>query len=166
MYYIISEDPMLTRASVHLGLHDHPVAKGDSRQDVETAKVLISDATQKHLGQSPSFIGLQAAHELIFKKIIKDPKMQESMMTTDDPWLLEMFEAVSHVSSPAYVRNMVHVTRAALGKQCDISSILKLKSRSTYDFIHEIMLPGMSMHGQKACLFKMSPQVQAVVLTS
>ena len=116
MYYIISEDPMLTRACVHLGLHDHLVAKGDSRQDVETAKVLICDATQKHLGQSPSFIGLQAAHELIFKKIIKDPETQESMMTTDDPRLLEMFEAVSHVSSPAHVRNMVHVTQAALGK--------------------------------------------------
>ena len=79
------------------------------------------------------------------------------MMTIDDPWLLEMFEAVSHVNfKPAHVRNMVHVTRAALGKQCDISSILVLKNRSTYDFIHEIMLPGVSMHGQKACLFKMS----------
>ena len=104
---------MLTRACVHPGLYDHPIAKGDSRLDVETT---ISNATQKHVGQFPSFIGLQVVHGLVFKKIIRDPEKQKSMMTIDDPRFLEMFEAMSHVSSPAQVRNMVHVTQATLEK--------------------------------------------------
>jgi hypothetical protein len=35
MHYIVSKNPNMTRAAVHLGTHDHPVVDGDCRKAMD-----------------------------------------------------------------------------------------------------------------------------------
>jgi hypothetical protein len=35
MFYVVPKNPNMTRAAVHIGTHEHPVADGDCREAME-----------------------------------------------------------------------------------------------------------------------------------
>jgi hypothetical protein len=43
MYYIMHKQENLTRATIHLNTHDHPVVEGCSRKVVEQVKSLVQE---------------------------------------------------------------------------------------------------------------------------
>ena len=38
MYYVVLKDPFMSRACIHFGTHDHPMAKGECREAVAQIK--------------------------------------------------------------------------------------------------------------------------------
>jgi hypothetical protein len=72
IYYSISKNPIMTRAIVHIGTHDHPVADGECREAMD----LIRDQILTEVAQTPnaksSTIGLVVGRELLLKGLLDE----------------------------------------------------------------------------------------------
>jgi hypothetical protein len=43
MYYVVHKQENLTQASIHLSIHDHPMAKGHSREAFNQVKSFVEE---------------------------------------------------------------------------------------------------------------------------
>jgi hypothetical protein len=72
MFYIVPRNPSMTRAVVHIGTHDHPVADGDCREGMD----LIQDQIRTHVALIPnaknSTIGTAVDKELLLKGLLDE----------------------------------------------------------------------------------------------
>ena len=50
MFYIIIKDPLMSKACVHIGTHDHPIANGECREAMDIIRV----AMKNHVAKTPT----------------------------------------------------------------------------------------------------------------
>jgi hypothetical protein len=61
MYYVVHKQENLTQATIHLSMHDHPVAKGHSRETFDQVKSLVEEKVSYTLGATMLAIALVAS---------------------------------------------------------------------------------------------------------
>ncbi len=61
MYYIVHKQENLTQTTIHLGMHDHLVVKGHSRETFDQFKSLVEEKVSYTLGATMSAIALVAS---------------------------------------------------------------------------------------------------------
>ena len=70
MYYVVSWNPRMTRATVHFGTHDHPIALGESREAISE----IHDAVKEQVSRTPkaklSAIGMAVTRDVLLKELV------------------------------------------------------------------------------------------------
>jgi hypothetical protein len=82
MYYIVSKNPNMIRASVHLGTHDHLVADRECRKAMDLIRDQIMSQVARSLNAKSSAIGMAVEKELLLKGPLdedaNDWKLKES----------------------------------------------------------------------------------------
>jgi hypothetical protein len=150
MFYIVPKNPSMSRAAVHIGTHDHPVADGDCREAMD----LIRDQIMTQVALTPnaknSAIGMAVGKELLLKGLLVDHG--EGRKLTEDE-LAQVFDKWAKLGSKS-LRNLISEARRFCGQGGYIDNILKLKKSSTYDYIHDSVFSGQG--DELVYLFKMS----------
>ncbi len=70
MYYIMHKKDNLTRATIHLGLHDHPVAKGCSKEMFKQVKSLVKNEVSCTLGSTMLAITLVTSKTFLLEHLL------------------------------------------------------------------------------------------------
>ena len=72
MYYIVSKDPQMSRACIHFGTHEHPVAKGNYRAAMEQIRDTVMAQVSKTPSVKSSAIEIAVGKELLMKGLIDE----------------------------------------------------------------------------------------------
>ena len=57
MYYVVFQNPRMTRAAVHFGTHDHPIAPDESRKAISEIHDAVKEQVSKRQRQSLAPLG-------------------------------------------------------------------------------------------------------------
>ena len=152
MFYITSKNPLMSRACVHFGSHDHSVATGDCREAMDIIREKVRDQVAKTPHAKSSAISLVVGRELLMKGLV-DENGDGKKLSEDD--FAQVLDKWSALSTP-HVNNMIKDARVLCGQGGYIDNILKLKKASTYDYIHDSRFPGQGGGSNIVYLFKMS----------
>ena len=131
MYYVVSKDPQMSRACIHIETHNHPVTKGDCRDVMDQIRDEIKLQVAKTLTAKASTIGIAVAKKLLMKSLIDEAGDGKVFLEGD---LNSIFEKWSALSSST-VENLIYNVRISLEGGGYVDSILKLKKGSKYDYI-------------------------------
>ena len=150
MFYVVSKNPYMSRAVVHIGHHDHLVASRECREALDS----IHDEILHQVGKTPNTkvdaIRMAVGRELLLKGLV-DESGNGRKFTKEE--LKHVFDKWAKLSTPS-IRNIISEARSFYGQGGYIDKVLKLKKSLTYDYIHDNAFPG---QGQDLVyLFKMS----------
>jgi hypothetical protein len=150
MFYIVPKNPSMTRAAIHIGVHEHPVANGDCRETMDMIRDQIMTQVALIPNAKNSAIGMAVWKELLLKGLLIE--YGKGRKLTEDE-LAQVFNKWSKLGSRS-MKNLIVEASLFCGQGGYIDNILKLKKSSTYDYIHDSKFPG---QGDKLVyLFKMS----------
>ena len=150
MFYIVSKDPLMSRACVYIGTHGHPVAKGHCRDALIQIREKVKDEVAWTPNATPSAISLALGKELLMQGLIDEDGGGNNLLEGE---LSLVFEKWSKLSTSS-MNNMISDAKLHLGLGGYVDNILKLKRGSRYDFIHDSCFPGQGSN--LAYIFKMS----------
>ena len=150
MFYIVSKDPLMSRACVHIGTHGHLVAKGHCRDALIQIQEKVKDEVAWTPNATPSAISLAVGKELLMQGLIDEDGGGNNLLEGE---LSLVFEKWSKLSTSS-MNNMISDAKLHLGLGGYVDNILKLKRGSRYDFIHGSCFPGQGSN--LAYIFKMS----------
>ena len=150
MYYIVSKDPLMSKACVHIGTHGHLVAKGHCRDALIQIREKVKVEVAQTSNATPSAISLAVGKELLMQGLIDEDGGRKDFLEDE---LSLVFEKWSKLSTSS-MSNMISDAKVHLDLCSYVDNILKLKKGSRYDFIQESCFRG---HGSDlAYIFKMS----------
>jgi hypothetical protein len=98
----------MTRAYLHLGVHEHPVKVGEDQEIKERTRKLIKDQVERIPKATNSAIVMEASKELVGELLI-DPK-GAPVQKFDLEELLPVLKKCKYMSSPS-IKNDVTVFR-------------------------------------------------------
>ena len=150
MFYVVSKDPLMSRAYIHIGTHMHPIAKGDCRDAMDQIRDEIKSQVAKTPTAKASAIGIAVGKELLMKGLIDEAGDGRMLSKRELDSIFEKWSALS----TSIVDNLIHDAKVSLGGGGYIDIILKLKKGSKYDYIQDSRFPGQG--SDLAYLFKMS----------
>ena len=150
MFYIVSKDPLMSRACVHIGTHGHLVAKGYCRDALIQIRKKVKDEVARTPNATSSAISLAVGKKLLLQGLIDEDGGGNNLLEGE---LSLVFEKWSKLSTSS-MNNMISDAKLHLGLGGYVDNILKLKRGSRYDFIHDSCFP---RYGSNlAYIFKMS----------
>ena len=152
MYYITSKNLEMSRACIHFGTHEHPVATGDCREAMDIIREKVRDQVARTPHAKASAISLAVGRELLLKGLVDESEEGNKLGEEEFAQILEKWSALSTPS----MNNMIKDARVLCGQGGYIDNILKLKKASTYDYIHDSRFPGQGSSEDIVYLFKMS----------
>ena len=150
MYYVVSKDPLMTRACIYIGIHDHQVAKGHYRDAMVQIREIVKDQVSRSPNATSSAISLAVGKELLMQGLIDKDGVGSAMSEGE---LSLVFEKWSKLSTSS-MNNMIFDAKVNLGCGGYVDNILKLKKGSRYDYIHDSCFPRQG--SDLAYIFKMS----------
>ena len=152
MYYVVNKSS-LNRACIHVGTHQHPIAKGICRESVERVTKIVGNEVNKTPTAKNSAIALAASKEFLSSEIFALDREDTPEPLRGDS-LVKVMERFRILSSPN-IRNAIATFRpTAAGGPLD--NIIKLKMKSPYAYIQDSVFPGQGK--DKVYLFKMSEE--------
>ena len=95
MFYITSKNPLISRACVHFGSHDHPVATGDCREAMDIIREKVRDQVAKTPHAKSSAISLVVGRELLMKGLVDENGDGKKLSEDDFAQVLEKWSALS-----------------------------------------------------------------------
>ena len=150
MYYVVSKDPQMSRACIHFGTHEHPVAKDNCRAAMEQIWDTVMAQVSKTPTTKSNAFEIAVGKELLMKGLIDDDDNGKALSEDE---LNLIFEKWSSLSSST-LNNLIHDARESLGGGGYVDNILKLKKGSMYDYIQDSCFP--EQDNELAYVFKMS----------
>ena len=150
MFYVVSKDPLMSRACIHIGTHMHPVAKGDCRDAMDQIRDEIRSQVAKTPTAKASAIGIAVEKELLMKGLIDEVGDGRVLLERELDSIFEKWSALS----TSIVDNLIHHAKVSVGGGGYVDNILKLKKGSKYDYIQNSQFLGQG--SDLAYLFKMS----------
>ena len=134
VYYYYSKNPDMTRATIHLGKHSHPVAKGTYRDSARGISQLIAEQVAKTPSATNSAIALSANKEFLTNHLFHHGEGEKQILKGK-----EMEEVMDHfqmLNSPN-IRNVISSFRSN-NRGDVIDNIMTMKRESKFEFIHEV----------------------------
>jgi hypothetical protein len=148
IYYVLSKSDM-TRACIHLGMHNHSVSDGICQETLNSISSLIRQEVFKTPIAKNFAIPMAASKELLDKYLIHSGPGPKKML-----WgkaLEDVLDKFEHLSSPN-LWNMISLFRSS-GKGRAYDSIMAMKRYSTIEYIHNNIFSGQGQ--DKVYIFKM-----------
>lgn len=133
MYYVVHSWSDLSRATIHLGMHVHPISKGKCKKSFEEVKSMVAKEVLHMPNVTSSAIALVASKTFLFchlfnedgevlVELLKGEKINQTML---------MFIPVcSH-----NIRNLISLFKHHMRNMDSLDSILVFKSLNPYDYI-------------------------------
>ena len=150
LFYTVSKDLTISRACIHMGIHLHPVAKGDYRVTMDQIQEEVKLQVAKTPSAKASAIGIAVGKELLIKGFINKDGDGKLLSESELSSVLEKWSTLSSLT----MENVIYDAKLCLSGGGYVDSILKLKKRSKYDYIQDNRFLG---QGSKlAYIFKMS----------
>ena len=150
LFYVVSKDPTMSRACIHMGTHLHPMAKGDCRAAMDQIREEVKLQVAKTPSAKASAIGITVGKELLMKGFINEDGDGKLLSESELSSVLEKWSALSSST----VENLIYDAKLCLSIGGYVNSILKLKKGSKYDYIQDSRFPGQG--SELAYIFKMS----------
>ena len=140
----------MTRAVVHIGTYNHPVADGECKEAMDFIRGQILTEVARTPNAKTSAIGLAVGKELLLKSLFNEGDDGRKLTECEIALIFDKWAKLgSHT-----VLNMIAKARHFCGQGGYIDNILKLKKSSTYDYIHDRVFSGQG--NDLVYLFKMS----------
>jgi hypothetical protein len=139
----------MSRACIHLGMHNHPVFDGICRETLDSISSLIAQEVSKTPTAKNSAIAMAASKEFLDKYFIHTGPGPKKMLRGQElEYILDKFE---HLSSPN-LRYTILLCRSG-GKRGAYDSIMAMKKYTTIEYVLGNVFPGQGK--DKVYVFKM-----------
>ncbi len=129
MYYDVHKHEYLTWVEIHLGTHDHPMAKNMCREIMDQIKALVHE----NQSYTPLAIVLATSKTFLSRDLLNED-VDGSMELLKGDKLCQVMDKFTTLCS-SNVNNLFASFRHPLGNRGYISSILVLKANCGYDYI-------------------------------
>jgi hypothetical protein len=139
----------MTRACIHLGMHNHPVSDGICQETLDKISSLIAQEVSKTPTAKNSAIAMTASKEFLDKYLIHSGLGPKKMLRGQK--LEDVMDKFEHLSSPN-LRNMISLSRSS-GKRGEYDSIMAMRRFTRIEYIHGNVFPGQGK--DKVYVFKM-----------
>ena len=149
IYYCYSENPDMTRATIHLGKHCHPIAKGTYRDCAREISELIGEQVAKTPTATNSTIALFASKEFLTNHLFHHGEGEKEILKGEE--MEEVMDRFQMLSSPS-IQNVISSFRSN-NHGGVIDNIMTMKRESKFKFIHDNVFPGQGK--EKVYVFKM-----------
>jgi hypothetical protein len=151
VYYVYG-DATMTRAYLHLGIHDHPVKVGEDQEIKERTRQLIQEQVEKTPKATNSAIVMEASKELVGDLLIDPEGAQVRKFDLEE--LVPVLEKCKYMSSPS-IKNDVTAFKF-IRRFGVMDGIATLRGCSHWAFVQENKFPGQGSESDKVFVFKMS----------
>jgi hypothetical protein len=139
----------MSRACIHLGMHNHPVSDGICRETLDTISSLITQEVSKTPTAKNSTIAMAASKEFLDKYLKHTGPGPKKMLRGQE--LKDVLDKFEHLSSPN-LRNTISLCRSS-GKRRAYDNIMAMKTYTTIEYVHSNVFPGQGK--KKVYVFKM-----------
>jgi hypothetical protein len=139
----------MTRACIHLGMHNHPVFDGICQETLDTVSSLIVQEVSKISTAKNSAIAMAASKEFFDKNFIHNGLKPKKMLQGQE--LEDVLDKFEYLSSPN-LQNMISLSRSG-GKRGAYDSIMGMQRYTRIEYIHANVFPGQGK--DKVYIFKM-----------
>jgi hypothetical protein len=136
IYYVLGKGDM-SRACIHLGMHNHPVSDDICRETVDTISGLIAQEVSKTPTAKNSAIATAASKEFLDKYLIHTGPGPKKMLRGQE--LEDVLDKFEHLSSPN-LQNTISFYRSG-GKRGAYDSIMAMKTYTTIEYVHGNVFP-------------------------
>jgi hypothetical protein len=123
----------MSRACIHLGMHNYPISDGICQETLDTISGLISQQVSK----TPT-IPMAASKEFLDKYVIHSGPRPKKMLQGHE--LEDVLDKFEHLSSPN-LQNMISLCKSC-GKRGAYDNIMAMKMYTTVEYIHANVCPG------------------------
>jgi hypothetical protein len=151
IYYVYGAANM-TRACLHLGVHEHPVKVGQDQEIKERTRKFIEEQVERTPKATNSAIVMEASKELVGELLINPEGA--SIQKYDLEELVPVLEKCEYLSSPS-IKNDVTAFRY-IQRFGVMDSIATLRGCSHWAYIQENKFLGQGSDSDKVFVFKMS----------
>ena len=148
IYYVLSRSDM-TRACIHLRMHDHPISNGICRETLDAISSLIAQEVSKTPTTKNSAIAMAASKEFLNKYFIHSGPGPKKMLRGQE--LKDVLDKFEHLSSPN-LRNTILLFRSG-GKGGAYGNIMAIKRYTMIEYIQGNVFLGQDK--DKVYVFKM-----------
>jgi hypothetical protein len=148
IYYVLGKDDM-SRACIHLRMHNHPVSDGIYRETLDTISGLIAQEVSKTPTTKNYAIAIATSIEFLDKYLIHSGPRPKKMLRGHE--LEDVLDKFEHLSSPN-LRNTISLSKSS-GKRGEYDSIMAMKRFTRIKYIHSNIFPGQGK--DKVYVFKM-----------
>jgi hypothetical protein len=107
IYYVFGRDDM-TRACIHLGVHEHPVKDGEYQDFKEWTRTLLGEQVERTPHATNSTIVMEATKELLRELLLAPQGVPAKTMTFEE--LVPVLDKYKYMTSPS-VKNIVTTFR-------------------------------------------------------
>jgi hypothetical protein len=151
IYYVYGAANM-TRACLHLGVHEHPVKVGEDQEIKERTRKLIEEQVEKTPKATNSAIVMEASKELVGELLINPDGAPVQKYDLEE--LVPILEKCKYMSSPS-IKNDVTAFRY-IRRFGVMDGIATLRGCSHWAYVQENKFPGQGSDLDKVFVFKMS----------
>ena len=149
IYFAYSDNLEMTRATIHLGQHGHPIARGMYRDSTEVICGLIAEQVAKTPTATNSAITLSASKDFLGHYLFHNGEGEKKMLKAEE--MEEVMDRFQYLSSPS-IRNVISSFRSN-NHGGIIENIMTVKRESKFKFIHDSVFSGQGK--EKVYMFKM-----------
>ena len=128
----------MTRATIHLGHHGHPVARSMYRDSTEVICGLIAEQVAKTPTATNSAITLSTSKDFLGHYLFHNGEGEKNMLKAKE--MEEVMDRFQYLSS-ASIRNVISSFRSN-NHGGIINNIMTMKRESKFEFIHDSVFPG------------------------
>jgi hypothetical protein len=151
IYYVSGGDHM-TRAYVHLGVHEHPVKNGEYHDFKDRSRTLLEEQVERAPHATNSSIVMEATKELIGELLLRPEGAPTKTFILEE--LVPVLDKCRYMSSPS-IKNDVTSFRY-IRRYGVMDGITMLRGCSNWLYVQENMFPGQGTDFDKVFVFKMS----------
>ena len=151
VYYVFGAAHM-TRAYLHLGVHDHPVKVGEDQEIKERTRQLIEEQVERTPKATNSAIVMEASKELVSDLLINPKGVVVRKFDLEE--LVSVLEKCKYMSSPS-IKNDVTAFKF-IRRFGVMDSIATLRGCSHWVYVQENKFLGQGSDSDKVFVFKMS----------
>ena len=151
IYYVSGGDHM-TRACVHLGVHEHPVKSGEYQDFKDRSHTLLAKQVERTSHATNSSIVMEATKEFLGELLLRPEGAPTKTYTFEE--LVPVLDKCRYISSPS-IRNDVSSFRY-IKRYGVMDGITMLRGCSNWPYVQENLFPGQGSDSDKVFVFKMS----------
>jgi hypothetical protein len=137
IYYVFGRDDM-TRACIHLGVHEHPMKDGVYQDFKDRTCILFGEQVEKTPHATNSAIVMEATKELLGELLLAPQGVPAKTLTFEE--LVPVLDKYKYLTLPSIKNNVT--TFRYLRRFGVMDSITMLRDCSNWHYVQKNMFPG------------------------
>ena len=137
----------MTRACVHIGVHNHAVAVGVCRESESTIISLIGEQVERTSSATNSSIAMAASKGFLAKHLLRLEQCDTTMTVENMKTVIEKYANLASPNFKNAISNFKHIRRTN-----PMDGIHQMRGCTPWPFIQRNMFPGQGVDGNKVYL--------------